>query len=258
MPNAPDFNSLAQQFIHPDVHAIALMGSFARGDAGAHSDVDLVRFTANHTPPLPDNGSHLINGRLVVVSQVTENDVAQWFSQPEIAVDVVAGVRQAQALVDSTHYFEAIQKRAHQFVWDDAMQQKANLWASEAMVGWIEEVHKGLEGLHRNDVGRLLNAKHGLTWGMARVLIVQRGILLPGDNAFYAQLLNDMGQDSSWVKWWQIAFGLGPPTTLQEQIIAGLRVYLQTAVLLQDILQPNDKSLIQQTTQRIAKSAWIE
>ena len=257
MPNAPDFNSLAQQFIHPDVHAIALMGSFARGEAGLHSDIDLVRFTSNHTPPLPDNGSHLINGRLVVVSQVTENDVEQWFSEPEIAIDVMAGVRQAQALVDPHHYFEAIQKRGNQFVWDDTMQQKANRWASQAMVGWIEEVHKGLEGLHRNDVGRLLNAKHGLTWGMARVLIVQRGILLQGDNAFYAQLLADVGENSTWAKWWQIAFGINEPTTLHEQIVAGLKVYLETAVLLEDALQPNDKPLIQQTTQRISVSAWI-
>ncbi len=255
MPNVPNFKSLTQQFMHPHVMAIALMGSFARNEAGPYSDVDLVRFTADETPALPDNGSHMINGRLVVVSQVTKSDVKQWFTQPDIAVNVIAGVRKAQALHDPSHYFADIQQRAQQFVWDDAMQQKANLWASEAMVGWIEEVHKGLEGLRRNDIGRMLNAKHGLTWGMAHVLIVQRGILLDGDNAFYKQLLESINPNSDWAKWWQTAFGIGKATTLQEQIIAGLHVYLETAVLLQDILQPNDKILIQQTQQHIAQSS---
>lgn len=254
MPNVPNFKSLTQQFMHPHVLALALMGSFARNEAGPYSDVDLVRFTADETPVLSDNGSHMINGRLVVVSQLTKSDIKQWFTQPDIAVNVIAGVRKAQALHDPNHYFANIQQRAQQFVWDDVMQQKANLWASAAMVGWIEEVHKGLEGLRRHDIGRMLNAKHGLTWGMARVLIVQRGILLNGDNAFYKQLLASMKPESEWIRWWQIAFGIGNPTTLQEQIIAGLHVYLETAVSLQAILQPNDKILIQQTQHHIKQS----
>ncbi len=253
MVNDPDFNALVQQFLHPQIKAIALLGSFARGDAGTFSDVDLVRFSAANTPNLPDNGSHLINGRLVVVSQVTPQEVKQWFTEPETAVNVIAGVRRGRPLHDPDNYFAHIQQQAHQFIWDDAMQQKANQWASQQMVGWIEEVHKGLEGLQRDDIGRMLNAKHGLTWGMARVLIVQRGILLEGDNAFYEQLLAHMGRQSDWVKWWQAAFGIGPATTLREQIIAGLKVYVETAVFLQDTLTPGDKSLIQQTVAKIKK-----
>ena len=249
----PDFNALAQQFLHPQIKAIALLGSFARGNAGAFSDVDLVRFSEEDAPNLPDNGSHLINGRLVVVSQATPEEVRRWFIEPEVAVNVIADVRQGRPLYDPHNYFAHIQQQARQFVWDDTMQQKANKWASQQMVGWIEEVHKGLEGLHRNDIGRMLNAKHGLTWGLARVLIVQQGILLEGDNTFYEQLLAHMKPQAEWVKWWQIAFGVGTPTTLREQVIAGLKVYVETAVFLQNILTPTDNPLIQQTVDKIKK-----
>ena len=41
---APNFDLLVKKFRLPDTQAIALMGSFARGEAGEFSDVDLIRF----------------------------------------------------------------------------------------------------------------------------------------------------------------------------------------------------------------------
>ena len=40
-------NELVAELDGDDVVAIALMGSYARGDATAYSDVDVVRFAAN-------------------------------------------------------------------------------------------------------------------------------------------------------------------------------------------------------------------
>jgi len=39
-----DFESLVERFLCPEVRAIALAASFARGDWGVFSDIDLVRF----------------------------------------------------------------------------------------------------------------------------------------------------------------------------------------------------------------------
>ena len=51
--------------------AVVLISSFARGAAGRYSDVDLVRFTEDDGTVLPGSDSHLIDGRLVVVIDVT-------------------------------------------------------------------------------------------------------------------------------------------------------------------------------------------
>ncbi|MEM7019248.1 MAG: nucleotidyltransferase domain-containing protein [Pseudomonadota bacterium] len=244
---------LKERFDAPQVYALVLMGSYARGDAGPFSDIDLVRFVDNVGQTEPQ--SYLIEDKLVVVSEVAAEQVEAWFIEPEQAVEVISGLRLAKALVDRDQAFEQIQARAQAFEWDSEMQRKANQWASKQMVGWIEEVHKGFEGLRRNDVGRLLNSRHGGSWGMTKVMCVQRGILLSGDNAFFDTLEEVMGAQSDWLYWRRIAFGVtqasdaGP--SLREQVIAGLRLYALTAEMLGDILLPKDKPLVFATVKRI-------
>ena len=131
------------------------------------------------------------------------------------------------------------------------MQTKANAWASQQMVGWIEEVHKGLEGLHRGDPGRLLQAQFGCSWGLTKVMCVQRGILLTGDNSLVSQVTHAVGAESDWSRLCQQAFGLGGAYSLEECVRAGLQLYVATAVLLQNTLRPEDIPLIQATIERI-------
>lgn len=246
-----DFKTLATQFDLTEVRSLVLMGSYARGDSGLYSDVDLVRFTVREVEKLPGNGSHLIGNRLVVVSQVTPNQVEKAFTEPEVTVEVIAGLRNGTTLIDKEGFFATIQQRAHDFQWDNTMQAKANVWASQQMVGWIEEVHKGLEGLQRGDSGRLLHAQFGCSWGLARVMCVQRGVLLTGDNTLVAQTTESMGVDSEWSRLCRQVFGMGGNFALEDCVQAGLRLYVETAVLLQNTFRPQDAPLIQATVNRI-------
>jgi len=231
------------------------MGSYARGDPGLFSDVDLVRFAGEAHTPLPDDGSHLIDDFLVTVGSVNTQQVEEWFSRPEVAVNVIAGVRTARPLLNRYNVFEAIQRRAQAFEWDMEMQRKANRWASQQMVGWIEEVHKGLEGLRCNDVGRLLNARHGCSWGLSRVMAVQKGVLLTSDNSFYNEVREAVGLDSEWAQLYPTAFGVEGPDgrspSLREQVIAGLRLYAVTAKLLVEVLEASDARLVEHTVNLI-------
>lgn len=254
MTNNIDFQVLAQRFDGPGVSAIVLLGSYARGDQGPYSDVDLVRLYAN--PPAAANGAtHLIDGRLVVVSDVGPAQVEEWFTRPEVAVNVVSGLRTGRELVDREGAFRAIRIRARAFLWDSSIQQRANDWASQQMVGWIEEVHKGLEGLRSGDTGRLLHARFGCTWGLTRVMQVQRGVLVSGDNAFYDEVAAAMGRASEWVRLRQLAFGVEQegrrPLSLRGQVSAGLRLYTLTAHLIAEALRPTDEPLITETVRLI-------
>jgi hypothetical protein len=250
------FEALAQRFDCPGARAIVLVGSYARGQAGPLSDVDLVRFTDEPAPQFPGTGSHLIDGRLVVVREATPELVTGWFQQPEAAVGAIAGLRSARALIDRGGHFATIQERARAFVWDAAMQARADAWASRQMVGWIEEVHKGLEGLRRGDIGRLLNARFGCSWGLSRLVQVQRGVLLSGDNTFYDEVAEAVGRDSEWARLRRAAFGIedaaGVAPPLRDQVTAGLRLYQVTAELLASALQPGDRALVEQTVALIA------
>lgn len=254
----PNLEALARQFDAPNVNAIVLMGSYARGDPGPFSDIDLVRFTDKRKKlsPKPKDGSYLIDGYLVVVSSVNLAQVEEWFLRPEVAVNVISGLQSARCLIDRHGTFATIQARAQAFKWDAAMQEKANAWASQMMVGLIEEVHKGLEGLRSSDIGRLLNARFGCSWLLSRVMCVHCGVLLSGDNAFYQEVMDAVGTDSEWARLRRAAFGIQEedgkrPPSLREQVVAGLRLYMVTAKLLEEVLLPGDEPLVMQTVDLI-------
>ncbi|MBN2503345.1 MAG: nucleotidyltransferase domain-containing protein [Anaerolineales bacterium] len=262
MGNTIDFSELARHFDGPGVRAVVLMGSMARGDAGPYSDIDLVRFKAEDVELEPQSGSRMHADRLVVVSDVTPAEVEAWFTEPKAAVDVIAGLRIANALIDREGYFAAIQARARAFTWDAAMQAKANHYVSREMVGWIEEVHKGLEGLRRAaDYGRLLNARFGLTWGLSKLMAVYQGVLLTGDNAHFEQINRAAGENSRWVRLRRIAFGVdavaGVPPSLRQQVVAGLRLYAESAHIWADALGESDRPLVERAVMEIERALQV-
>jgi len=255
MSENPNFRALAQEFDHARVAAMVLMGSYARGGAGPYSDVDLVRFTVDGKAVPPGDGSHLIDGRLVVVSSVTTTQVEAAFTRPEVAVERIQGLRSGRALIDRDGRFRTLQHRAHDFQWDEEMQVKANHWASHQMVGWIEEARKGLEGLRSGDTGRLLHARFGCSWGLARVMCVQRGILLSGDNALFEEVIANLGSDSPWAHLCRSVYGAGPePSTLTAQVRSGLQLYSLTAAMLGDIILEEDRPLIANTVSLVTEA----
>ena len=254
--------------------AFALLGSYARGDAGPFSDVDIVRFV-NDDKQDAESRSFLIgaagsrnrrnafapSGRplrqwLVVRSTATPSQIESWFTEPGQAVNFVAGLREGRALWDPDGVFAAIRQRARRFQWTQTHQEKANRLAGQELVGWIEEAHKGLEGLRRNDRGRLLNARFGLSWGLAWVMRVQRGVLSASDNAFFDDVTGAVGAESRWARLLRRAFGVAEEGksglfTLQEEVRAGLLLYCETFELLKEAIPHRDYPLIEATARRI-------
>ena len=254
---SPDLSTLARRFRSPETRSIVLMGSFARGDAGWFSDVDLVRFVREDAGADPDGKTHIVDGRLVVVSEVTPSSVRDWFTEPEVACECIRGARTGKPLWDPEGYYQEIQDRACRFVWDETMQEKANRWASEKLVGWAEEVHKGLGGLRDGHTGRLLNARFGLSWGLTHVMRVQRGVLLSGDNDSYLEVAAAIGADSQWVKLSEGAFGLDG-RDLDGQVRAGLALYVLTVKMLADELDPGCREVIDDTVGLIERELVSE
>jgi hypothetical protein len=243
------FKALAQQFLTDDMVAVTLMGSHARGEAQQYSDIDLVCFVRRATAPEPE--THYVDRQLVVVSYVTIEQTEAWFTEPKQVVEVMRNVQQAQPLIDRTGAFAQLQQRAQQFQWTPAHQRKADAYAANQMVGLIEEVHKGLNGLAQYHVGRLINASHGLAWGLTYATLVQQGVLASGDNGLLADAQTAMGRDSEWSQEQRRAFGIGSSATdavsLVEQTKACLRLYRVTYALLQSACQPGDCALIEKT-----------
>lgn len=246
---------MANRFASPGVKAIALMGSFARGDAGTFSDVDIVCFLEHEPEQAAKPLSQIIQDRLVVVSSVAPQTVEEWFIDPVLATECVGGLRTARALWDPADYVGELKKRARAFEWNAALQQNANEYASRQLVGWVEEVHKGLAGLTMGDPGRMLNARFGLSWGLIGIMRVQRGVLISGDNGFYAEVIKAVGPKTRWARLAAEVFtvneGGRAALSLHDQVRSGLKLYLLTTDLLRDALSPEDKEVIAHTRKLI-------
>ena len=260
--------------------AFALVGSYARGDAGPFSDIDVVRFVSDDEQggeslsflidraaedgQAADTSEERRSSRiLVVLSTSTPSQVESWFNEPGLAVNLVAMLRDGHALWDPQGAFAAIRQRAREFQWTSALQTKANRLAGHELVGWIEEVHKGLEGLRRDDTGRLLNARFGLSWGLVRAVRVQRGILSDSDNAFLSDAIAAAGPESRWAQLLSSSFGVAQGNTekgpsLHETLRAGLLLYCETFELLREAIAAEHFPLIEETVCLIRSQLQVE
>lgn len=227
-----------------NIEAIALMGSYARNEAEKYSDIDIVCFVKNIKDYNDKNQIELLMDKYLVISYVDIQEVESWFTEPEKAVSYIYGLRTAKPLWDPNGFLEKIQRRALNFIWDDAMQRKANQYASKELISWIEEVHKALQGLILNDNGRMLNGLHGLTFGLFRVITVQKGILLRSDNSFFEQVLEGFGEGSQFTKLARESFGIGCALNIRERVISGLKLFLIVIDMMMDKFNEQDKKMI--------------
>jgi hypothetical protein len=240
-----ELDKLAQSFIVPGVRAIALLGSRATGTHGRFSDIDFWRLTENET--VGAVRSHFYGDVLVNVSDATLTAAETWFSDPVIATDAIAGVRNARIIHDPHGEFAALQRRAVNFVWNDDLKIRAIEYTGKQMVGWIEEAFKGLSGLEYNDAGRMLSARHGLSWGLTTVMRVFHGVLAGGDNDVVKWPARQFGAGDEWTRLQSRAFGVSSNndvTTLREQVIAGLKLYLLTAKVVSPSLLPEHRDKV--------------
>jgi hypothetical protein len=233
--------ALVNQFRTPSVKAITLKGSYARNTADEFSDVDILRLVTK-TDSIID-GSYLQGHKLVTVSTALPNDIEKWFTEPGAATQVIAGLRQAKILYDPENFFAEVQARANAFTWTPELQAKANEEVSKQMVGLVEEVQKALGGLQNNNVGRLLQARFGLSWLLAGIIQLQRGVLIESDNTVVEQVMRAVGLESLWSYWCYRAFGLENPG-LREEVVAGLKLYVETYQLVREVLRLEDKPLV--------------
>ncbi|CAF4715533.1 unnamed protein product, partial [Rotaria magnacalcarata] len=112
--SSSDIDQLAQRFDKPDVvQAIILTGSYARNEAGSHSDIDLVRFVSTGSNLL-DDGTYVHEKKILINLLIVEpEEYTKWFTDPCEAIKWIAGIRIARAIIDRENFFiNGLQVRA--------------------------------------------------------------------------------------------------------------------------------------------------
>ena len=254
-------HSLVAEYATAEIVALALAGSYARGEATRWSDVDIIRYAMDL--PADDEGRYTLairGGRLISLATTTIAAKQAEMAQPEEAIFVVPGLRQARILHDPTGALAALHQRARDFTWEP-LRAAAASHASETVMGQAEEAHKLLGALSRHDDSAAIYATRGAVKGLTRAVAVGRGVLIESENSYYRQTQQAAGEDSAWTRYHRIAAGFvapdlpGPQHAPTDAIgIAALHLYRETARLLQLLLLPRHLPVIEATLAAIAAS----
>ncbi len=241
---------LVNEMVDDNTEALGLTGSHARGDAGAHSDVDVWRFVYR----LPDDpfagySLRMVQDHLVSISVRRLADEAALMRAPLTAIAVVPGFRQMCVLHDPQHALARVIEQAHAFEWD-SLQPAADACASYDLCGNAEEVGKLVSALALGDEGMALFWLNALIPGLLRAVTLGLGLLVETENRQLQQLQAAVGVDSAWSQALRAALGV-PPAATEVRVCAGLRLYRETAALLAPQILPAHAPVVNATLARI-------
>ena len=248
----PFIQSLIVRLNQPNVIGIAIAGSYSRSEQDRHSDVDVDIFVDT----LPDNAYTLriMDGKLVSLKYISLQDEFASLKKPEGAIWALMGLRQMQILLDESGQLAKLKRAAYDFNWDD-LQDAANEFAVENLMGCAEEAHKIVGGLLQGSESKVLYAVWGLFKGLTNAVAVQRGMIMESENRYFDVIQENIGQSHEWTRAFRLTLGADvgdlnlPVYRTRGQ--AALALYKHTAQLFQNIILEKHRDVIENTLQLI-------
>lgn len=206
----------AEALAHEGARAVVLTGSYARGDAHAASDIDLIALGRGRALDVRQPGRHLI-----VVAWTTAAAVRRAFRSPALAPAQVPGWRDAVILHDPHGDAARLQRLALAWGWGP-LSDSADLWVAEEIAGLAEEVRK-LAAAPRPEQ-RLSSEiwRSVLALRLASVMSVHCRMLSPSENLLWDAVAARMG--ARWTRAQVVALGMrGAPAEGRRE--AALELY---------------------------------
>lgn len=235
----------------PNIRGIALGGSYARGEAGIFSDVDILLLMRDDAE-VPGKGFLLDKGKLVSVSPKTGASIREQMGRPEKAIWVVPGARSCKVLLDKDGGLGEVIEEARTFRWEK-LQSRADQYAAEDLVLAVESAFKVLSAMQRDEAAVSYAGAKLLSW-LTSIVAVQRGVLIETDHTYYDQVQQSVGVDSVWTSYHKIAAGISasdngieiPSLPLPVRALATLHLYRETMLLIEHIMSAEQLEIAMQ------------
>jgi predicted nucleotidyltransferase len=251
--NDPFIKKLITEIHQPNIIGFAVTGSYARGENSQYSDVDLDIFVEN----LPEKDSYtlrLFDGRLVSLKYICIADEFESLKKPESAIWAVPGLKQMQILLDESGELAKLKQAAYDFNWAD-LQEAANKFAVENLMGCAEEAHKIIGGLLQKNESKVLYASWGMFKNLSFAAAVQVGLMIESENKIFSMMESHFIDHPEWVRLFRLSFGMDVEANVpawQTRGKASLDLYEQTAVLFEKIINDKHREVIVDTLQLIS------
>ena len=249
--------SVLEKIDSPDVIGVGIVGSHARGQEAKYSDVDFDIFVSK----LPDSDYDRYtlrywDGKLVSLKYTLLEDERAMLTNPRRAIWSVPGLSGMKIILDKDGSLTELQTMAQKFDFS-LLQQQADEFAAEEIMGNAEEVHKILNGLTRGHESTVLYATWGLVANILETLAVQRGIMIVSENRYFDLIQESVGRDTKWVSAFRTAWGLDSTSSqYQSRGAAALRLYRLTAVMFDGLIPEKHREVVNATLRRIKEAGY--
>jgi predicted nucleotidyltransferase len=233
---------LAESLATEGARAVALVGSFARGDALEGSDLDLAVVGQG-----PQYRLEVHDDVLVSLGWASAEEQRRRLYDPAILGLHVPGWREAVPLFDPEGLAAALQQEARSWTWG-RVEDDCDAWAAERLCGYAEEVQKLVTGLHRGEETAAGVQRSLIAQGLARILAVHRRILYGSENRLWDVVAVEMG--ASWRDAQAAALGLGGES-LAVGCEAALRLFTLAAEELRHLLDDRQHAVVLRALRRL-------
>ena len=214
------FDRLTLEFqSDPNVLAVVVIGSAARGDMDAFSDVDVHVVVRDARPP---DRRFFRDGRLTNINFLDRANREAMLTDPWYAMWNILPTIGARVLFDPDGWYANLQARARAFRWSDVA-DKANDSIGYLLVERIEEVMKVLGALEHHRPEKALLSINRIIAGLANATVMARGVLILTENSFYSSIAA-AEPDARWGKLLWAALGMNAEP-VQARARAALRLY---------------------------------
>lgn len=251
----PFIQSILEKIDSPDVIGVGIVGSYARGQEGKYSDVDVDIYVSK----MPENkyDSYTLrywDNKLVSLKYALLEDELEALSNPRRAIWAVPGLQGMKIILDKDGSVGELQKMAQKFNWS-LLQPAADEFAAEEIMGNAEEVHKILNGLARGHESTVLYATWGLVKNMLEAVAVQRGLMIVSENRYFDLIQDSVGHDTKWVSAFRTAWGLDYASSqYQTRGTAALKLYRLTAAMFDGLIPEKHREVVKHTLKLIKES----
>lgn len=232
--------------------AVAVLGSYARGEATPHSDLDLNVLLEQ--PPHPNYRLELLAGQLTSLKFLQPSHLLYELQDPRSALWAVQALRDLFPLYDPQGLLAHIQQAAVSFSWA-TLEAAANAFVSRSLMLCSEEAHKIVAGLQQSDASKTHYALLGLGLGLGEAMLVHRRVLLSSENRYFETLYqNPYG---AWERSHQLAMGWRAGA-FRRRGIGGLQCYWHSFIEWQEILLPEHLAVIEHTLHTLQASGYLQ
>jgi predicted nucleotidyltransferase len=248
---------LLEKIDSPAVVGVGITGSYARGQEGKYSDVDVDIYVTE----LPENEHDRYtlrywDDKLVSLKYALLEEERAALMNPRRAIWVAPGLRGMKIVLDKEGSLAELQNAARHFDFS-LLQPEADEFAGETIMGCAEEIHKLLNGLARNHESTVLYATWGLVKNLLEAVAVQRGVLIVSENRYFDLIQEAVGRDTKWVSAFRTAWGLDSTSSqYQARGAAALRLYRLSAVMFDGLIPDVHREVVKRTLQLIKEAGY--